>query len=95
MADPLSQLQEITFWLLGGLWSITWKQFFSIFPVVAISLFIIWRMRWRINLLSLSDETAFSLGLAPGRERILLLIAGVACTFGCDLGCRHGLAGLV
>jgi iron complex transport system permease protein len=80
VADPLSQLQEITFWLLGGLWSITWRQFLTILPVVVISLFIIWRMRWRLNLLSLGDETAFSLGLAPTRERTLLLIAGVAAT---------------
>jgi iron complex transport system permease protein len=80
IADPLSQLQEITFWLLGGLWSITWKQFLTILPVVLVSLFIMWRMRWRLNLLSLGDETAFSLGLAPGRERALLLIAGVAAT---------------
>ncbi|MHC1740493.1 MAG: FecCD family ABC transporter permease [Anaerolineaceae bacterium] len=80
IADPLSQLQAITFWLLGGLWGITWKQFLIIFPVVAVSLFILWRMRWRLNLLSLGDETAFSLGLAPGRERSLLLIAAVAAT---------------
>ena len=80
IADPLSQLQEITFWLLGGLWSITWKQFLTILPVVTVSLFILWRMRWRVNLLSLGDETAFSLGLAPGRERALVLIAAVAAT---------------
>jgi iron complex transport system permease protein len=35
-------------------------------------------MRWRLNLLALSDETAFSLGLAPGRERALLLFAATA-----------------
>ncbi|HEX7555514.1 MAG TPA: iron ABC transporter permease, partial [Leptolinea sp.] len=38
MADPLSQLPEITFWLLGGLASITWSQFLSILPAVGISL---------------------------------------------------------
>jgi len=37
-------------------------------------------MRWRLNLLSLSDETAFSLGVAVGRERSLLLAASVAVT---------------
>jgi iron complex transport system permease protein len=80
MADPLSQLQEITFWLLGGLYSITWKQFLIILPVVVVCLYVIYRMRWRLNLLSLSDETAFSLGIAPGRERALLLIVSVAAT---------------
>jgi iron complex transport system permease protein len=80
MADPLSQLPEITFWLLGGLASVTWDQFWSILPVVAVSLFVIYRMRWRLNLLSLEDATAFSLGAAPGRERALLLGAAVAAT---------------
>ena len=80
MADPLSELQEITFWLLGGLYSITWKQFLIILPVVVVSLYVIYRMRWRLNLLSLNDETAFSLGIAPGRERTLLLIVSVAAT---------------
>ncbi len=52
LADPLSQLPEITFWLLGGLWSVTWKQVLSILPAVLISLYLAYRMRWRLNLLS-------------------------------------------
>jgi iron complex transport system permease protein len=80
LADPLSQLPEITFWLLGGLWSVTWKQVYSILPAVAICLFIAYRMRWRLNLLSLSDEVSFSLGAAPNRERMLLLVAAVVST---------------
>ena len=79
-ADPLSQLPEITFWLLGGLASVTWPQLWSIVPVVVVSLFVMYRMRWRLNLLSLEDATAFSLGATPGRERALLLGAAVAAT---------------
>ncbi|MCE1255356.1 MAG: iron ABC transporter permease [Anaerolineae bacterium] len=77
IADPLSQLPEITFWLLGGLWSITWSQALSIIPVVLLMLTVIYGMRWRLNLLSLNDETAFSLGIAPARERIIVLAASV------------------
>jgi iron complex transport system permease protein len=80
MADPLSQLQEITFWLLGGLYNLTWPQLLSILPAVAIGLVVAYQMRWRINLLSLGDETAFSLGAAPGRERTVLLVAAVLAT---------------
>ena len=80
IADPLSQLPEITFWLLGGLWSITWRQFLTILPAVAVGLLVAYRMRWRLNLLSLSDETAFSLGATPGRERTLVLVAAVLAT---------------
>lgn len=80
IADPLSQLPEITFWLLGGLYSITWERLKSILVVTLLGLYIIYRMRWRLNLLSLEDETSFSLGLAPGRERALLLVAATAST---------------
>jgi iron complex transport system permease protein len=78
MADPMRQLQEITFWLLGGLWSATWSQALSILPVVLVGLTITYLMRWRLNLLSLSDEAAFSLGASPNRERALLLFASVS-----------------
>jgi iron complex transport system permease protein len=80
LADPLSQLQEITFWLLGGLWSVTWKDLKSVAIIVVLALYFLYRMRWRLNLLALSDETAFSLGIAPGRERVLLLFAATAAT---------------
>lgn len=80
VADPLSQLPEITFWLLGSLTSLTWPQFWAILPAVIVGLLVAFQMRWRINLLSLNDETAFSLGAAPGRERTLLLVAAVIAT---------------
>lgn len=80
LADPAKQLPEIVFWLLGGLSSVTWVDFLYIFPVVLAGLLVLFLMRWRLNLLALSDETAFSLGVAVGRERILLLVAAVSIT---------------
>lgn len=80
LADPLSQLPEITFWLLGGLYSITWRDFFYVMPVVVIGLTVILLMRWRLNLLALEDQTASSLGVSVKRERTLLLAVSVAIT---------------
>jgi len=80
LADPTSQLPEIVFWLLGGLWAVTWNDLLFILPAVVIGLVIIFLMRWRLNLLALNDETAFSLGVAVGRERVLLLGASVLVT---------------
>lgn len=79
-ADPLSQLPEITFWMLGGLWRITWTQLRAVLPVVLIGLLVLYKMRWRLNLLSLEDEIAYSLGVSPAVERGLLLVASVAVT---------------
>ena len=77
LADPLSQLPEITFWLLGGLASLTWQKFFSVLPFSLAGVTVLILYRWRLNLLALSDETAFSLGAAPQRERALLIVAAV------------------
>jgi len=80
LADPLTELPEITFWLLGGLWSVTWHDLLYLLPLVLPALTVVYLMRWRLNLLSLNDETAFSLGAAPTRERTLLLVAVVTAT---------------
>jgi iron complex transport system permease protein len=80
MADPLTQLPEITFWMLGGLWSATWDDLLRALPIVLPGLATIYLLRWRLNILSLDDQTALSLGVTPGRERGWLLIASVAVT---------------
>ncbi|MFN3762349.1 MAG: FecCD family ABC transporter permease [Anaerolineae bacterium] len=80
LADPLTQLPEITFWLLGGLWSTRWGNFLPILPLTVLSLTVLFLARWRLNVLSLEEETAFSLGAAPGRERLVLLLAAVGAT---------------
>lgn len=80
VADPLKQLPELVFWMLGALWGVTWPKALSILPVTIAALVLLLLMRWRLNLLALDDATAFSLGAAPARERMALLIAAVAAT---------------
>jgi iron complex transport system permease protein len=78
VADPLTQLQDIVFWMLGGLWAVTWGDVLYLLPVVVSGLVVVFLMRWRLNLLALDDDTSYSLGAAPGRERTLVLVAAVA-----------------
>ncbi len=80
LADPLKELPDVTFWLLGGIWGITWKDLFQVLPVAIPCLVVLYLLRWRLNLLSMRDETAFSLGVAAGRERMILLLAAVIST---------------
>jgi iron complex transport system permease protein len=80
LADPLTQLPDLIFWLLGGLWAVTWTDLLYLILPVSAGLIIIYLMRWRLNLLSLDDDTGFSLGAATGRERALLLGASVIAT---------------
>jgi len=80
MADPLRELPEITFWLLGGLAGTTWPAALSVLPAAIPGVIYMLAMRWRINALSLSEEAAYSLGIAVHRERLLLLVAAVVPT---------------
>jgi iron complex transport system permease protein len=80
LADPLTELPDIVFWMLGGLWGVAWTEFLYLLPPVLAGLTVVFLMRWRLNLLSLDDDTGFSLGAAPGRERTLVLVAVVVAT---------------
>lgn len=80
LADPLTELPEITFWLLGGLWSGTWEDVVNVLPFVIPGLLLVYLLRWRLNLLSLDDETAWSLGAAPEKERWWMLLGAVVAT---------------
>lgn len=80
IADPLTELPELTFWLLGGLYSVTWRDLLFALPFGLVGIGVIYAMRWRVNLLSLNDETAFSLGASLGRERLVLLVVAVSAT---------------
>ncbi len=78
IADPLTELPELTFWLLGGLYSVTWRDFLFVLPFALAGITTVYAMRWRVNLLSLNDDTAFSLGASLSRERIILLVMTVS-----------------
>ncbi len=79
-ADPLTQLPELVFWMLGALWGVTWREALTILPVTLLALAGLVLARWRLNILALDDATALSLGSAPARERLALLAASVAAT---------------
>jgi iron complex transport system permease protein len=74
-ADPLGELPEITFWLLGGLWRASWRDVLAVLPAVSAGLGAVLLLRGRLDVLSLDDRVAHSLGAAPARERLLLLLA--------------------
>jgi len=73
VADPSTKLQDITFWMMGGLYNATWETILPVMPVAGVSLAVLSAFRWRMNILSLDDRTAHSIGLSPRREKTLLL----------------------
>ncbi len=63
VADPLEKLPAITFWLMGGLSTASVKSLVSSVPLMAIGAAGLLLLSWRINILSMGDEDARSLGM--------------------------------
>jgi len=80
VADPLKELPDIVFWLMGGLWAVTWRDLLYVLPIAVLSLGLLLLMRHRLNLLALRDDTAFSLGVSPFKERTVVLATSVVGT---------------
>jgi len=80
LADPYDQLPAIVFWLLGSLASTRTEDVMSAAPLVILALVPLALLRWRINVLSLGDEEARSLGVDAGRLRLVVIVAATLMT---------------
>lgn len=93
VADPNDVLQQITFWLMGSLTKTDMESFaWSALPMV-LGLGIIFCLRWRINLLTLEDEEAKSLGINTRLYRLILIAASTLLSAAAV--CLGGLIGWV
>ena len=80
LADPFKQLPELTFWLLGGLSGVVWRDFLYMAPLAAAAITALFVVRWRINLLTLDDDVITSLGIDPRKLRALVVTLAVIAT---------------
>lgn len=78
-----TQLREITFWMMGGLYHASWDDI-SINTIVILLCFIIaWIFAWKLNLLSIGDEESKSLGINPDQYKTLFIIIATLMTAIC------------
>jgi iron complex transport system permease protein len=80
VADPNSQLQEITYWLMGSLSGALKSEVVFILLPMMIGLLTLLFLRWRINVLTLGDEEARTLGINVRRTRLLVIFASTLIT---------------
>jgi len=74
VADPLDTLPAITFWLLGSLTGITWQNLISLAIIMILGILFLWLIRWRLNILSLDEEEAKTLGSDPMKLKLIIII---------------------
>lgn len=83
IADTESVLPSITYWLMGSFAGATFDKvgFALIFVGLGIGVLIL--MRWRINVLSMGDEEAYTLGIHPVKNRLIIIGACTLITAAC------------
>ncbi|WP_431222505.1 FecCD family ABC transporter permease [Serratia sp. L9] len=90
LADPYTQLPSITFWLLGGLSTITQGDLYSTAPALLVGMLPLLLFRWRMNLLSLPDDEVRSMGVNVKRLRLTFIICATLLT-----ACAVSVAGII
>ena len=96
VADPEQQLPAITYWLMGSLSSAKTRDLqFALIPAL-IGMVPLFLLRWRINLLTLGEEEARSLGVHTTRLRLVIVVCATLITSACvSVSGMIGWVGLV
>jgi iron complex transport system permease protein len=82
VADTETQLAEITYWTMGSFATITIEQIIPVLPSIVIPTIVILLMRFRLNVLSLSDNEAKTLGINLRTTRGIFVICSTLITAG-------------
>ena len=80
VADTQQQLPAITYWLMGSLSSIKDKDVVFLAIPVALGMIPLFFLRWRMNLLTLGEEEAQSVGVNTRRLRGAVIVCATLLT---------------
>lgn len=96
LADEESQLPAITYWLMGGLNNAAFETLLLGAPPILAGIAILSLLRWRLNLLPLSEDEARSSGVNISMLRGIAVICATMVTASCVSMCGQvGWVGLL
>lgn len=80
VADPDSKLPAITFWLMGGLNAVTWREVIVMILPITIATIPLFLIRYKINVLSFGEEEAQAMGIDTRKIRLIIIICATLLT---------------
>ena len=96
IADPNAKLPAITFWLMGSLAGVSYTGLLIALPFILGGLTLIYLLRWKLNILTLNEDEAKSMGVNLYAMRILVALAATMITAACVSLCGQvGWVGLL
>ena len=79
-ADPQDKLPEITYWLMGSFTSAKYEKIMIGSPFIIVGIVIIYLLRWRLNILALSEDEAKASGIDIKKTRMVFILASTLIT---------------
>ncbi len=79
-ADPMDKLPTITYWLMGSFASSSYRRILIGSPLILLGIVMIFLLRWRLNILSLSEAEAIASGIDIKKTRLWFIIASTFIT---------------
>jgi len=73
-------LRAIVFWIMGGFYYANWKDAGLMTPFMLLSFALLWFLSWKLNILSMGDEEARSLGVNPDRLKLVVIAVATLMT---------------
>lgn len=70
---PDSKLREISFWLMGGFYTAKWSDVRFLFVCVCFSFGLLRALSWQLNVLTMGDQEAATMGVRVGLLKLLAL----------------------
>ena len=81
IADPQDQLPSITYWLMGSLTGAKLDVTLIMVAIpMAIGLVVLFLLRWKINILTMGDDEAQTMGVDARRIRLVIILAATLVT---------------
>lgn len=77
---PDAALREIVFWLMGGFYYAVWKDVEFVLPAVFLITTVIMLLSWKLNIISMGDEEARTLGVNPEMYKLLFILLATLMT---------------
>ncbi len=96
IADADTELAEITYWTMGSFATVSLPDIAPVLPTILLPIVVILLMRYRLNVLSLGDDEARSLGVNLRATRGVFILCSTLSTASCVCLCGTiGWVGLV
>ena len=80
VADPNDTLPAITYWLMGSLTGAKFADIQLVTIPMAVGLIVLFALRWRINILTMGDDEAATMGVNAKLVRLLVMVAATLVT---------------